>query len=308
MGGCFSYCGQVQADAEDWKQWVDKEKIKKEWDRQFQQAEHFQINKPLVVLSDMHLGNGDEKTDAFMGVKKTWMKAMTDFYLPENFVLLELGDIEDRWLFSFHDIIKAHSDVFLVRQKFFLKDRLIKLIGNHDDVYYDEETVSKELHPWFPNLRIFDSIRVNDQFFFLHGHQGTYERGTTSKCSACCLSCCWVPCLQCCNSQKKSYQTPSTNTEMYYALDKIAHEWITENKTNTILGHTHHPVVHETETKGCVKTDNLYYFNTGCCMNNDGSFTALEIYADRILLVRWKDSKREVLETTWQLGKSLAKK
>jgi UDP-2,3-diacylglucosamine pyrophosphatase LpxH len=306
MGGLISCCGQLQAKGEDCQQWIDKDKIKTEWDLQLKNAKPIKIStKPIVVISDVHLGNGDEKTDAFMGVKKLWMKAMNEFYFAKDFALIELGDIEDRWLFSFAEIIKAHEDVFKLRQKFYNKNRLYKVIGNHDDVYYDDAYVTKELEDWFPNIQIFESIMLNDQFFMMHGHQGTYDK-EVSKCNAFCLANCWVPCLKCVNQDKKSYQTPSNNVDVYHALDKIANEWIAEKKVNTILGHTHHPVVHETETKGCVQKDNLYYFNTGCCINNDGSFTALEIYPEFIQLVRWNAKEgRVILETTRHFGKKI---
>jgi predicted phosphodiesterase len=211
-----------------------------------------------------------------------------------------LGDIEECWLASINDILKEHMDTYLLERKFYLKNRYIKVAGNHDDIWYNREKVRSHLFPIFPRIQVYDSVSLNwssennRKIFLMHGHQGTFTPGTfSSQASRCAVSCCWKACLNCCNWNNTSYQTPATCCSTYQEFDKVVNEWVNENNIITITGHSHRPIIHSNNS--CSKEiqekyniqikDNIRYFNTGSCIYSDGSITGIEIHSDYIQLI-----------------------
>ncbi len=162
--------------------------------------------------------------------------------------------------------------------------RYIRLIGNHDDIWADVKQVQKHLEPLFPKLHVYNGLQVNftsaSSFFILHGHQGSYDVGTTDEsCARCCVRYGVTPCMECCNVDKTGYQVPSKNDRLANQLDFIANTWSQEHKVRLIMSHTHAPVLHD--------FNNKTYWNTGCCCYSDASITGLEVTATSVSLIRF---------------------
>lgn len=90
-----------------------------------------QPNSRILVLSDLHLGDGGSRDD-IRGNISLLVSALRDYYLPLGYLLVLNGDVEELQKFNLADIRRAHADLFQVFRDFAAKNHLRKLVGNHD--------------------------------------------------------------------------------------------------------------------------------------------------------------------------------
>jgi predicted phosphodiesterase len=120
----------------------------------------------LVVISDLHLGNGGSRDD--LGHNRDLVLAsLSRYYLEGEWKLVLNGDIEDLSKFEYRKIRAAWGDLFEVLDSFNARGDLRKIIGNHD--------VGLELergYPWplLPSLLLEWRGR---RLFLFHGHQAS---------------------------------------------------------------------------------------------------------------------------------------
>src|SRR5437868_5545684 len=274
---CIKCVTQVESNEEAMMERLKSGQIQKHFTSTYNQAPTltFPETTRCIVFSDIHRGNGDAKSDFSLGSEATYKRAL-QYYYDQNFVLIHNGDIEDAWMHpDLNAILQAHQDIYREEKKFFSSGRYIRLVGNHDDIWYNSQKVEQYLHPLFPKLAVFDGLHLklgSRTFFILHGHQGSYDVGTSDECCAkYCLRCCFTPLMDCCNTDKTSYQVPSTNIKLSNQLDRIADAWSQEMKTHLIMSHTHSPVLDVDTTSyynRAIPSKHKNYFNTGCCCYN----------------------------------------
>lgn len=92
----------------------------------------------VVVMSDLHLGDGSRKDDSRLNAALV-EEALRSWYLKEGYTLVLNGDIEELHKFDLDDIMRAHGSLYGVFADFAAKDRLKKLLGNHDLAYLLEK-------------------------------------------------------------------------------------------------------------------------------------------------------------------------
>jgi predicted phosphodiesterase len=101
----------------------------------------------------------------------------------------------------------------------------------------------------------------------------------------------------------KNPASPTKNVYKRHKIEKNFNKWILKNRKMVICGHTHRFKF--------PRTDDLPYFNTGCCIYPT-TITAIELEGGRVQIVRWKmrvnqdgflQAKREVIRGSELIGK-----
>lgn len=112
----------------------------------------------LVCLSDMHRGDGSGADD--FAQNSLIYRCALEHYLENGFTYVELGDAEELWENdNFDQIYITHTAVYELLAKFHDPDpektRYLKVWGNHDLYWKDNEAVYRTL---FPGIEIYEGI------------------------------------------------------------------------------------------------------------------------------------------------------
>jgi hypothetical protein len=134
-------------------------------------------NSRILVLSDLHLGDGSSRDDALRN-RSLLCAALRDYYLPNGYLLVLNGDVEELQKFDLDAIRAAHGELYGLFRDFAAKNHLRKLAGNHDRELMDAK------RPEFP---VVEALRLDHgagTLLCYHGHQSSeyYARfGAVSK-------------------------------------------------------------------------------------------------------------------------------
>lgn len=280
----------------------------------------------LVCMSDMHRGDGSGADD--FAQNSLIYRCALEHYLENGFTYIELGDAEELWENdNFDQIYITHTSVYELLAKFHdpdpAKTRYLKVWGNHDLYWKDNEAVYRTL---FPGIEIHEGIILSNTILLIHGHQvDTKCSGEIAVFSKFFVHNFW-PDLQRCGV--KDPTRAALNPGLCNEVDKRLHEWANRNDqgvTAIIAGHTHRAVFENlslTERRymeSKVKTDGVKiknqpdgsYYNTGSCVHSL-CITGIEITFEngpRLRLIKWGQAtegraltiQRTVLEET-ELG------
>ena len=112
----------------------------------------------LVCLSDMHRGDGSGADD--FAQNSLIYRCALEHYLETGFAYVELGDAEELWENdNFDQIYITHTSVYELLAKFHDPDpektRYLKVWGNHDLYWKDNEAVYRTL---FPGIEVHEGI------------------------------------------------------------------------------------------------------------------------------------------------------
>ncbi|MCX5819809.1 MAG: metallophosphoesterase [Deltaproteobacteria bacterium] len=280
----------------------------------------------LVCLSDMHRGDGSGADD--FAQNSLIYRCALEHYLETGFTYIELGDAEELWENdNFDQIYITHTSVYELLAKFHdldpAKTRYLKVWGNHDLYWKDNEAVYRTL---FPGIEIYEGIILNNTILLIHGHQAdTKCSGEIAVFSKFFVHNFW-PDLQRCGV--KDPTRAALNPGLCNEVDKRLHEWANRNDQGIaaiIAGHTHRAVFENlslTERRymeSKIKTDGVKiknqpdrsYYNTGSCVHSL-CITGIEITFEKgpcLRLIKWGQAtegnaltiQRTVLEET-ELG------
>ena len=271
----------------------------------------------LIVMSDMHRGDGSGADD--FAKNSLIYRCALEHYLEEGFTYIELGDAEELWENdNFDQIYITHTPVYELLAKFHdpdpAKTRYLKVWGNHDIYWKDNEAVYRTL---FPDIAIHEGIVLesgnredNDEMgrviLLIHGHQADPKCcGEGAVVSKFFVHYFW-PDLQRCGV--KDPTRAALNPGLCNEVDRRLHEWANNNDRGIaaiIAGHTHRAVFENlslTERRyleSKIKTEGIKikhqpdgsYYNTGSCVH-PLSITGLEITFDggtgpQLRLIEW---------------------
>jgi len=280
----------------------------------------------LVCMSDMHRGDGSGADD--FAQNSLIYRCALEHYLENGFAYVELGDAEELWENdNFDQIYITHTSVYELLTKFHdpdpVKTRYLKVWGNHDLYWKDNEAVYRTL---FPGIEVHEGIILEtgaSTILLLHGHQADPKcSGEVAAVSRFFVHNFW-PDLQRCGVRDPT--RAALNPGLCNEVDKRLHEWANRNDqgvTAIIAGHTHRAVFENlslTERRymeSKVKTDGVKiknqpdgsYYNTGSCVHSL-CITGIEITFEdgpRLRLIKWGQAtegyaltiQRTVLEET----------
>lgn len=109
-----------------------------------------------IIFSDHHRGVGDGADD-FAICKTTYVNAL-DYYLKNDYGLILLGDVEEFWENTLKSVISKYKDVLELEKQFYLKDKLIKICGNHDEAWNHIDKVKTHLFPFFIDIATYEAV------------------------------------------------------------------------------------------------------------------------------------------------------
>jgi len=272
-----------------------------------ERVKHLTLNPgmKLIIMSDMHRGDGSGADD--FAQNSLIYRCALQHYLENGFTYIELGDTEELWENdNFDQIYITHTPVYELLAKFHDPDpgktRYLKVWGNHDLYWKDNESVYQQL---FPGIKIYESIILNSGILLIHGHQADPKcSGEIASVSKFFVHNFWA------EFQRLGAKDPTraaTNPGLCNEVDERLHEWATHNDqgiTTIIAGHTHRAVFENlsiTERRyleSKVKTEiikiknepDTSYFNSGSCVC-PLSITGLEISLEegqRLKLIEWQ--------------------
>lgn len=290
---------------------------------------------PLLVLSDLHMGNGKHQDD-FRHNGALLVEALADYYWPKGYTLVLNGDIEELLRNERSAIMAAWAPLYELFTRFHEAARLVWLRGNHEIVPAQEEEDPR----YFPANAVRFTWQGKNLFIF-HGHQagwvnsGRYNRviGFVLRVFA--------------NKLGIGNSSVAHDSAKRFKLEKKVYDFSKQEGIISIIGHTHRPLFESLSkaeslgyqiekmcreyarakngkreliesTIGRMKrdylkkpsrkshrlVDNLYgeilvpcLFNAGCAIGKSG-VTSLEIKKGRISLVYWsnKDRSRRFME------------
>ena len=120
----------------------------------------------LVFLSDLHMGDGSSR-DVFRHNAELVGDALASRYLADGYTLVLNGDIEELYKFKPVAIRTAYQDLYGLFKSFDQRDRLVKIVGNHDlaMLLYDDHGFKLD-HA----LRL---DRPDGTILAFHGHQSS---------------------------------------------------------------------------------------------------------------------------------------
>lgn len=248
----------------------------------------------FVLISDCHRGVGNSN-DNFLKNQHLYFAALEHYY-KQGYTYIELGDGDELWENrSMRQIIETHSNVFWLLSKFYRKNRLCLLYGNHDIIkkspqkarqYFTSYTCpsGKRNLPLFPGVTFHGSLILKDQkgkkdIFLTHGHQTDFLNSSLWPLSRFLVRYLWGP------AERLGFLDPTSaaknNTRKRHAEKKLT-QWAREENCILITGHTHRPMV------GTVQAP---YCNTGSCIHPQ-CITCIEIQRRCMTLVKWTVNAR----------------
>ena len=269
-------------------------------------VKHLTLNPgmKIIVMSDMHRGDGSGADD--FAQNSLIYRCALEYYLANGFTYIELGDAEELWENdNFDQIYITHTSVYEHLAKFHNPDpektRYLKVWGNHDLYWKDNEAVYQQL---FPGIQIYEGIILNSNILMIHGHQADPKcSGEIATISKFFVHSFWT------EFQRLGAKDPTraaTNPGICNEVDDRLHDWATHNDkgiATIIAGHTHRAVFENlsiTERgylESKVKTEIIKiknepdkcYFNSGSCVHPQG-ITGIEITFEealKLILIEW---------------------
>lgn len=248
-----------------------------------------------VLISDCHRGCGTSN-DNFLKNQNLYYAALS-YYYRTGYTYIELGDGDELWENrNMKQIIEAHSDVFSLLSCFHRQKRLYMLYGNHDIVKKHHKSALKgygtypcscgnnphlENQPLFPDITFYSGIILEPDHspdrtpvYLTHGHQADLLNSTLWPLSRFLVRYVWKP------LERYGVLDPTSAAKNYTHKKKTEqrlHHFAEQEGHILITGHTHRPVLSETDP---------YYYNSGSCVH-PYCITCLEIERMQIRLVKW---------------------
>ncbi len=250
----------------------------------------FDNNARFIIMSDCHRGDGNW-SDSFAGNQNIYYTALS-YYFNEDYTYIELGDGDELWEYrNMEDIIQEHSDVFWLMKKFYDKNRLYMIYGNHDMVKRSPDFVEKNLYKYFSQrdnkyFDLFHNIKVheglilkhkesNSDILLLHGHQVDLLNSDLWRVARFLVRYFWRPLENFCF---KDVTRTAKNYKKKKDVARRLSEWVIRENKMLIAGHNHRPMFPETGEPP--------YFNDGSCVH-PRCITGIELVNGSIALVKW---------------------
>lgn len=256
----------------------------------------FDESSKFIIMSDCHRGQGNTG-DNFLP-NQTLHLAALEYYYKNGFTYIELGDGDELWENrKIQPIIAAHSDIFWIMSKFYDKNRLYMLYGNHDIVKRRKQIADKAFSSFycdkgecklFPGIEMPEGLILEDrktkkQILLVHGHQGSFLNDTAWPVARFLVRYFWRPLELIGFTAPTGAARTHSRQEM---IEKKLAAYAASQKLMLITGHTHRPAY--------PRPGNGLYFNDGSCVH-PSSITGIEIVNRKISLVKWSVSAKNDL-------------
>lgn len=189
----------------------------------------FKGREKIIFLSDLHMGNGKRRDD-FAKNHLLVESILERHYLNKGFYLFLNGDVEELMKFPLFQIKNHYSQLYRIFDLFYEKQRLYKLVGNHD---------YKLLMPGHSlPYRHYSSLKLqygSYPFFIYHGHQSSYAYNYLSNIMEFFIYYFARP------FNIKNYSV-AYNKEKSYAVERDSYQFARSQRIISIIGHSHRPL------------------------------------------------------------------
>ena len=315
-------------------------------DRVFEESPRFPFDPKtdrVVIFSDLHLADHTPGIDDFQRNEMIFCHALQR-YDEMNWRLVLNGDVEEGWEVRPSAIRETYRDtVYAMERKFADKgpEYHMRTVGNHDDIWNKPHKVVKHLWPVLGEISVYPGIRLGDDIFITHGHQGDVFSDTAAVLGMFAVRHGWKW-LQ--RGLKISTARAATNHLIRRSRDDALYRWAHSRRKLLFAGHTHRSmfgdvpdgnelvtllrkleselpvsdepfqvramiehlrkVLQSSSMKGDSANPLPCYFNSGCCVHTDG-ITGIELDRGKIRLVHWgleRSLVPGVVETAAALG------
>lgn len=254
------------------------------------QVIEFDKNSRFVLMSDCHRGDNSWADD--FAKNQSICCAALEHYYDEHYIYIEIGDGDELWENKrLSTVTNAHKDVFLLLSRFYGKERMVMLYGNHDIVKKNYKQRKKEMFRYFePSTKectsLFNDICIKEalvlkdrksgnEIFITHGHQVDFLNNSLWRLSRFLVKHLWR------RLELFGVNDPTSAASNYRKKDRVEKklsQWASKENCLLIAGHTHRPVFPD--------PGEPRYFNDGSCVHPN-SITAIEIAEENITLVKW---------------------
>lgn len=247
-----------------------------------------------VLFSDCHRGCGTQN-DNFLKNQNLYFAALQHYYNC-GYTYIELGDGDELWENrSFEAIKEIHNNSFWLLSRFYEKNRLIMLYGNHDIVKRRKSFACKQCTAFpcstcpekelFPGITfhagvILKSTHWTRDIYLTHGHQADFLNSSCWRLARFLVRYLWKP------LERFGVLDPTSAAKNYTFKDKTEQrlsDYAKSNNRPLMTGHTHRPRL---------SSDSPYYMNTGSCVH-PRCITCMEISQGLITLVKWSTSVKK---------------
>jgi hypothetical protein len=199
----------------------------------------------FIIFSDQHKGRKNGADD-FAAAEPNYLAAL-DYYFHNGFHLIALGDSEELWENTLHQVRKHNVRSFQAERRFAARGAFTKIFGNHDLDWEIDPLASvylKEIYG-IPVVAL-EAIMLRTtvggavlDFFCTHGHQGD-QQSDGNWFAKFFVSKIWAP-LQA--YLKINPNTPAYDVSLKTAHNRMMYEWsASQQHLVLITGHTHQPV------------------------------------------------------------------
>ena len=237
----------------------------------FEKALHLPLtnHSRYVLVSDCHRGTGTSN-DNFLKNRSLYFAALRHYY-QTGYTYIELGDGDELWEnHSMSQITEAHKEVFDLLALFRKQNRLYMLYGNHD-------MILQKNHERYSGIILENN--TSPDVYLTHGHQADVWNSTFWRLTCFLVRHLWKP------LERFGALDPTSAAKNYKrkkTTEQRLHTWAKQENHILITGHTHRPVLSESD---------LHYCNSGSCVHPYG-MTCLEIEHKNIRLVKWSLSTK----------------
>ena len=201
-------------------------------------AQPFPVDRPMVIISDFHVGNGSRKDDFTYNSALTM--AVLEEYYRRGYRLLLNGDVEELQKYRLENIMRQWRSLYDVFDRFHTEGRLIRLAGNHDlELLYN--------NPF--DVPVQEAIRYqfgSDEMFIFHGHQASKRYALYNDLVGWTLK-------HVVHRLPFHYTSVSHNDLKRKRMESRIYELATRERIVTVIGHTHRPLFESLSKSDFVK-------------------------------------------------------
>ncbi|MBA7618892.1 hypothetical protein ES703_26224 [subsurface metagenome] len=195
-------------------------------------------NTKYVLFSDLHMGDG-KKADCFAHNEETVRFALK-YYKENDYSLIFLGDVEDLWIFDLDRIKNRYDEKIYSLIRSFEDKKVYRIFGNHDSEW------NRPSDPLLKNAEILhkspEAIKLGDDIFLFHGHQGDYMCDKVAWFSKFWVQKVWPPLIPIARTYFNYENRSATKSQIPKNREKLFYNWAKKKKVILICGHTHNAI------------------------------------------------------------------
>ena len=183
--------------------------------------------RKALIISDLHMGTG--KNDDLARNGELLISLLEHYYFAQGWYLILNGDIEELQRYSLHHITERWGRLFQVFNLFAGKNRLYKIIGNHDEELL---LMKSYYYPLYHVIRIDTGVIP---VYVYHGHQSMKLYARYNKLVGAAIRYVLKPFgIKNISSRQNPYRR--------FSIEKAAYGFSLDNHCISVIGHTHRPL------------------------------------------------------------------